>query len=188
MNAGFSNAQTVCSVFQLSSLHLLVPYFADRTARNCSCSVWICFVQSFPMVNTRSGVHTFLPKMVSPRRRTARHRDVNPLASPLRTNIHGVRMHKPFSASAKRLRKRSSWRIRDDPIDPSPDVSHSQDILEVNPLVMILWSGNKKSIIPFVPQGFSLSSNFDTVFAFNLSRSLVVYTLLMMLLFRMILL
>lgn len=140
------------------------------------------------MVNTRSGVHTFLPKMVNPRRRTVHHRDVNPVAPPLRTNIHGVSMHGPSSASAKRLQMRSPRWIRDDPIDLSPDVSHSQDILEVNPLAMILWSGNRESIIPFVPQGSSLSSNVDTVFAFNLSRSLVVYTLLMMLLFRMILL
>ena len=63
MTVGFSNAQMVCSVFQLSSLHLLVPYLAKRTSHNCFCFVWICYVQDFLMVNTRSGVHTSIPNV-----------------------------------------------------------------------------------------------------------------------------
>lgn len=45
----------------------------------------------------------------------------------------------------------SSRRIRDELVDPSPDASHSQDILEVDFLAMILWVDNMESVVPTVP-------------------------------------
>lgn len=74
------------------------------------------------MVNTKSEVHTSALKMVKPIRRTGRHRDVSLVVPPLQANIHGVCMCGLSSASAKRPRTSSSRRIRDAPVDPSPDV------------------------------------------------------------------
>lgn len=71
---------------------------------------------------------------------------------------------------------RSSRRIRAESVDSSHVVPHSEDIIEVNPLAMIVWSSNRESSIPFTSQRSNLSADFDMVIASDLSKSLVVYT------------
>lgn len=70
----------------------------------------------------------------------------------------------------------SCRRIRDDLVDQSPAASHSQEILEVNLLIVILWVDNRQSTFPTTLQSLISSTDVVEDLAFDFYKSLVVYT------------
>lgn len=80
--------------------------------------------------------------MVRPKQKTSQKQDVSLVLPLLRVNIHGVRMHGPSSTSIKRPKTSSTRRSREgsaDHLQAPMNSTDSLEVLEVNPLAMVLW-------------------------------------------------
>lgn len=80
---GSSSTQIVQEFLQFQTLPLHMSYSVVFAHLNYLLHDYLCNLLVASMVNTRSGTHTFEPKMVRPKWNTCRKRDVSPVVPPL---------------------------------------------------------------------------------------------------------